>query len=132
MTCVAASPLPEVVSVQAEVRVETVSDYQAFLDLEPVWNEVVEAAGVDHPFLHHAWVRTWWECFGAGSTLHVLVLKAGRETIAIAPLILSSIRMCGIKVRPLGFFYNAHAPRADFIVARRHGEEYRTISEHLV
>ncbi len=115
----------------AEIRVETISDYQAFLDLEPVWNEVAEAAGLDHPFLEHAWVRTWWECFGAGSTLQILVLKAGDETVGIAPLILTPIRMWGIKVRRLGFFYNAHVPRADFLIAQRPDEVYRAIWSHL-
>jgi CelD/BcsL family acetyltransferase involved in cellulose biosynthesis len=117
--------------VHAEIRVETISDYQAFLDLEPVWNQVAEAAGLDHPFLEHAWVRTWWECFGAGSTLQILVLKAGDRTVAIAPLILTPIRMWGIKVRRLGFFYNAHVPRADFLIAQRPEEAYRAIWNHL-
>jgi CelD/BcsL family acetyltransferase involved in cellulose biosynthesis len=121
----------EASSVHAEIRVETIADYQSFLDLEPVWNEVVQAAGHDHPFLEHAWVRTWWECFGAGSALHILVVKAGNEPIAIAPLILSTIRMCGVRVRRLGFFYNAHVPRADFIVTRRPEEAYRAIWSHL-
>ena len=39
--------------------------------------------------------------------------------MAIAPLILTPIRMWGIKVRRLGFFYNAHVPRADFLIAQR-------------
>jgi CelD/BcsL family acetyltransferase involved in cellulose biosynthesis len=121
----------EASSVHAEICVETISGYQAFLDLEPVWNEMVQAAGHDHPFLEHAWVRTWWECFGAGSALHVLVVKAGDQPIAIAPLILAPIRMCGVKVRRLGFFYNAHVPRADFIVARWPEEAYRAIWSHL-
>ena len=74
MACVAAAdPLSKAAPVSAAIRVETISDYQAFLDLEPVWNEVAEAAGLDHPFLEHAWVRTWWECFGAGSALRILV-----------------------------------------------------------
>lgn len=128
MACLAAArPLSE----HAEIRVETISDYQAFLDLEPVWNEVAEAAGLDHPFLEHAWVRTWWECFGAGSTLQILVLKAGDQTVAIAPLILTPIRMWGIRVRRLGFFYNAHVPRADFLIAERPEEVYRAIWNHL-
>ncbi len=114
-----------------EIRVQTVSDYREFLDLEEEWDKLVNAAGVEHPFLHHVWVRTWWECFGAGSTLHILVLKAAGRTIAIAPLVLTPIRMWGIKVRRLGFFYNAHVPRADFIVAQRHSEVYRTIWTHL-
>ncbi len=132
MACLAAArPLPEVAPAHAEIRVETISDYQAFLDLEPVWNEVAEAAGLDHPFLEHTWVRTWWECFGAGSTLRILVLKAGDQTVAIAPLILTTIRMWGIKVRRLGFFYNAHVPRADFLIAERPEEVYRAIWSHL-
>ena len=132
MACLsAARPGPEAAPVHAEIRVETISDYQAFLDLEPVWNEVTEAAGLDHPFLEHAWIRTWWECFGAGSTLQILVLKAGDQTVAIAPLILTPIRMFGIKVRRLGFFYNAHVPRADFLIAQRSEEAYRAIWSHL-
>ena len=80
MAClVTPRPLSEPALLHEEIRVETISDYQEFLDLEPVWNEVAEAAGLDHPFLEHAWVRTWWECFGAGSTLQILVLKAGDQ-----------------------------------------------------
>src|ERR1700761_8853510 len=99
-------------------RVETVSDYRAFLDLEPAWDELVEEAGIDHPFLEHSWVRTWWECFGAGSRLHILVVKEGDDIVAIAPLISTAVRMFGLSVRRLGFFYNAHVPRADFLIAR--------------
>lgn len=124
-------PLPDPAPVPPEIRVETVSGYQAFLNLEPVWNEVAEAAGLDHPFLEHAWIRTWWECFGAGSALHILVLKSGDQTVAIAPLILTPIRMWGIPVRRLGFFYNAHVPRADFLIAQRADDVYRAIWSHV-
>jgi CelD/BcsL family acetyltransferase involved in cellulose biosynthesis len=113
------------------IRVETVSSYHAFLNLEPVWNQLVEASGIDHPFLEHVWVRTWWECFGAGSRMHVLVLKERDEVIAIAPLISTRVRMFGIPVRRLGFFYNEHVPRADFLIARRPEDAYRAIWNHL-
>ena len=96
MACIAtaaAEPLPSAEPVPAEIHVEVISDYQVFLELEPLWNEVAEAAGLDHPFLEHAWVRTWWECFGAGSSLRILVLKAGGQALAIAPLILTPVRM---------------------------------------
>ena len=76
-------------------------------------------------------MRTWWECFGAGSALHVLVVRAGDRPIAIAPLILTPIRMWGVKVQRLGFFYNAHVPRADFLIAERREEVYRAIWSHL-
>src|SRR5688572_10025792 len=115
----------------AELHVETVTSYPSFLELEPVWNEIVEAAAPEHPFLEHAWVRTWWECFGGASTLQILVVRAGYRPIAIAPLIVSDTRMWGIMRRRLGFFYNAHVPRADFLIAERHGEVYRAIWRHL-
>ena len=129
-TAVMVEPL-EKAAVRAAIRIEAITGQQSFLDLEPVWNEVAEAAGLDHPFLEYAWVHTWWESFGAGSTLHVLVLRAGDRPIAIAPLIVTPIRMWGIKVRRLGFFYNAHVPRADFLIAERREEVYRAIWAYL-
>jgi CelD/BcsL family acetyltransferase involved in cellulose biosynthesis len=114
-----------------KLRVETVSDYQSFLNLEPAWDHVLQMAGLNNPFLEHVWVRTWWESFGQGSSLHVLLVKVDDEPVAIAPLISTTISMWGIKVRRLGFFYNAHVPRADFIIARRSNEVYRAIWDHL-
>ncbi len=113
------------------LRVETVSDYQSFLDLEPDWNRLVDQLSPEHPFLEHTWARTWWDCFGDGSRLHIVVVKAEGETIAIAPLILTRVRMFGVPVQRLGFFYNAHVPRADFLVAPHHREAYRAIWQHL-
>jgi CelD/BcsL family acetyltransferase involved in cellulose biosynthesis len=114
-----------------QIRVKTVRTYGEFLNLEPVWNRVVKAAGHDNPFLEFSWARTWWDCFGEGSELNVMVAWAGDEALAIAPLILTSTRMMGVPVRRLGFFYNSHVPRADFIIANRAPEAYRAIREHL-
>jgi CelD/BcsL family acetyltransferase involved in cellulose biosynthesis len=126
-----ARPLPATVPAQEEIHVETINGFQAFRDLEPAWNEVAAKAGLDHPFLEHAWVRTWWECFGAGSTLQILLVKANEEIVAIAPLILTPIRMWGIKMRRLGFLHNAHVPRADYLIARSPQDAYRIIWDHL-
>lgn len=137
MTSMAATQLaiPAVISPSTQarpaIRTETVSDYQAFLDLEPAWNAAVSAAGIDHPFLEHAWVRTWWDCFGGDSALHIVVVKESGQVIAIAPLILTQIRMFRVPVRRLGFFHNAHVPRAGFIVCRRHEDAYQAIWDHL-
>lgn len=114
------------------LRTEIISDYQAFLELEPAWNNAVKAAEIEHPFLEHSWIHTWWECFGAGSVLHILLVEEGDEIVAIAPLISTRLRMFGIPVRRLGFFYNSHVPRAGFIVARRNEEACQAIWKHLI
>jgi CelD/BcsL family acetyltransferase involved in cellulose biosynthesis len=116
---------------ESALRVEVISEEPSFLSLEPAWNRLVEEAGIDHPFLTFAWVRTWWECFGSGKKLHILVVKAGDEVIGIAPLALTYRRMYGIKLRCLEFLSNVHTPRFDVIVSRRPPEVYRALWQHL-
>src|SRR5215471_19180433 len=87
-----------------ELRVETVSGYTQFLALKPVWNRLVNAAGIQHPFLEHDWVSAWWDSFGGDSQLHIVLVWAGDELIGIAPLILSRVRWFGIWVKRLGLF----------------------------
>lgn len=118
-------------AIRPELRVETITNFGGFLSLEPTWNRLVEETGLDHPFLEHVWARTWWECFGEGSSLHILVVTSGKEPIAIAPLILTETRMLGIPVRRLGFLYNSHVPRADFLIGSRSEEAYAAIWRHL-
>lgn len=113
------------------LTVETVSDFQSFLDLEPIWNPLVEEAGLAHPFVTHEWVRTWWESFGAGRQLHVLVVRDGLAPIAIAPLMLSRERIYGMPVRRLGIIANVHSPRTEFIIAGRPAEACAAIWRHL-
>ena len=114
------------------ISVEAITDYQSFLDLESVWRDLAAAVGVDHPFLSYEWVRTWWESFGHGKELHVLVVKDRSDPIAIAPLMLSHGRMYGLNVRRLESIGNAHTQRFDFIIARSPKDAYRAIWAHLL
>lgn len=102
-------------STDAEISVENVSDYAAFLDLAPEWSRLVEETGVDHPFLAHEWFRSWWDSFGAGNKLHVLVVRKSAKAIGIVPLMMNSVRIYGLKVRRLQSIHNDHSPRFDFI-----------------
>ncbi len=111
--------------------IQTVSDERTFLALKPAWNKLVEEAEIDHPFLNHEWVDAWWQSFGAGKKLHILVVKAGERLVAIAPLMLGEGRMYGIKVRKLQFIANVHTPRFDLIIAGRRTAVYRAIWSHL-
>ncbi len=119
-------------AVAPSLHVETVGDYQSFLDLEATWTAIVRKAGGDSPFLEHLWARTWWDSFGSGSSLRTLVVKSFGQPIAIAPLILTPVRIYGVKVRRLGFLYNSHVPRADFIMAGDQEEAYRALWNHIL
>lgn len=112
--------------------VDTISDYQSLVELKPAWDRLLAEAGVEHPFLSHEWVRTWWECFGMGKRLHVLVVKDAGEPVAIAPLMVAEGRMYGIRVRWLEFIYNDHTPRFDFIVKAGRTDAYQAIWDCLL
>jgi CelD/BcsL family acetyltransferase involved in cellulose biosynthesis len=108
-------------------HVEVVTDVSAFRALEREWNDAVERAHVPHPFLRHEWFATWWECFGSGCRLHVIVVRTEGRIIAIAPLVADTTRMCGIPARRVRLLHNDHTPRADFIVAEQADEAYAAI-----
>jgi CelD/BcsL family acetyltransferase involved in cellulose biosynthesis len=112
--------------------VEAITDYQAFLELEPLWNKLVEEANPDHPFVRHEWVRAWWECFGTGQELHILLVKENREPVAIVPLMSCDRRLYGVPVRQLQFIWNVYVERFDFIVGRRSQAAYRATLAHFL
>src|SRR5207247_10377574 len=124
--------LAQASSVEPELSVELVADESSFLGLEPAWDRIAEESNIDHPFLTFAWVRTWWECFGTGRDLHILVVRADDEVIGIAPLMLTEKRMYGVKLRCLEFLANVHTPRCDFLIARRPRQVYRAVWTHLM
>ena len=112
-------------------RVEVVTEYETFLQLQTKWDRLAEDAGLSHPFLSHDWVRTWWECFGEGKELFLLLVMEKEKLMAIAPLMLSQEKMYGMRMRRLGFIYNPHTPRCDFLVARDSKQAYWAIWEYL-
>jgi len=116
----------------ATLSVEVVSDPRHFLTLEPLWNGLVEKTGIDHPFLRHEWFRTWWECFGAGKTLMILLVRSAGEVVGIAPLMRTRSWMYGLPVRRLQFIYNVHTPRCDFIISTAPEQVHRAILEFLL
>ena len=107
--------------------VDLVCDNAAFRALEGEWNDAVVRAGIPHPFLRHEWVRTWWDAFGAGSRLHILVVRNDGQTAAIAPLMFERAYMYGVPVRRLRLVHNDHTPRTDVIVCDRREETYRAL-----
>lgn len=116
----------------ARYQVETLDDFDSFLRLEPIWNELLEKSGTTFPFVTHEWVRTWIEYFGAGQRLHVLLVKAGRTVVGIVPLMLRQGWMYGLPVTRLQSIHNVYTERFDFIINGPSDEIYPMIWNHLL
>lgn len=128
---IATDKIVAVMSTDLEYRVEIISDFKKLLDLQSVWDQLVVDSGIHHPFLHHDWICTWWECFGAEKNLYILLVKVGDAIVGIAPLMRSEERIYGLRVRCLNSFYNSHTPRFDFILKQGSEDVYRSIWNHL-
>jgi CelD/BcsL family acetyltransferase involved in cellulose biosynthesis len=114
------------------LHVDVIRDEAAFLAMGPEWDALVERAGIDHPFLRHDWVRTWWECFGSGKDLYVVAVRRGERLVGLAPLMRTRSRMYGMPVRRLELMANDHTPRFDLVVADAAEEVYVEILDHLL
>ncbi len=122
-----AVPSLPVCSAPKDLRVELISDCAALGALRPTWDDLVERAQIDHPFLSHDWISTWWAAFAGGRQLRILAVYAGERCLAIAPLMLGCVRRYGFPLRSLELIGNDHTPRSGFIVAERPDEALRAL-----
>lgn len=97
-------------------QVEVISDITALAELQPLWNGLLAEAEIMHPFVTYEWLITWWECFGDGKKLHVVLVKEAGKVRAILPLMISRESWYGLKVRRIGSLYNQYTPKFEYIV----------------
>jgi CelD/BcsL family acetyltransferase involved in cellulose biosynthesis len=118
---------------RAPLQVEVISQPERFDSIALEWDDLVSRSAIDHPFLSHTWLSTWWECFGKGNELHLVTVRAGTQLVAAAPMMRTQLIFYGVKARALTSIYNPHTPRFDFIIAAEVPAEiiYRLIWREL-
>ncbi|MEU0333253.1 GNAT family N-acetyltransferase [Streptomyces sp. NPDC006193] len=67
---------------------ELVTDEDAFAGLAPAWGRLYGRCAAATPFQSHAWLHSWWLSYGRRGRLRLLVVRAGGELVAAAPLML--------------------------------------------
>ncbi|MEW2285545.1 GNAT family N-acetyltransferase [Streptomyces sp. NPDC047841] len=71
-----------------ELVSELVTDADAFAALGPAWARLHARCAAATPFQSHAWLHSWWLSYGRRGRLRLVVVRAGRELVAVAPLML--------------------------------------------
>lgn len=72
----------------AALTAEVVTEEAAFAALAPAWGRLYGRCVAATPFQSHAWLHSWWLSYGVRGRLRVLVVRAGGEPVAVAPLML--------------------------------------------
>lgn len=119
-------------TVASSITVECVDDVWGFTALRPEWNELLRSSAVDCPFLTWEWMHTWWKHLGGAADLHLVVVRADRELIAVAPLRISRGTVAWFS--RFEFLGTGHAGSdyLDLIVRRgREAEAVRAIARFL-
>jgi len=113
------------------VQVSEVVDYDSFLSLEREWNRLVERSTTDTVFVRHEWFNCWWQAYGNGKGMLVLLVRDGEQLLGICPLMTTDERFRIFPVRKIAFMANDEAPRCDLICADRHEEVVSAIVSYL-
>lgn len=112
--------------------VEEVTTSEGLHALAPAWDGLHERAGLTHPFLTHAWMRTFWDAYGEPGTLYVLVVRRYGQVVAIAPFARRRRTIYGVSVRAIEMLRHPDAPRSDFLLSTHPIEACGAVLEHLV
>jgi CelD/BcsL family acetyltransferase involved in cellulose biosynthesis len=67
---------------------ELIQSVEGFHNLQDEWQELLKASDTDRPFLTWEWLYTWWKYLSGNRRLLILVVRRGKEPIALAPFCL--------------------------------------------
>ncbi|MEU3981364.1 GNAT family N-acetyltransferase [Streptomyces sp. NPDC026672] len=67
---------------------ELVTDEGEFGRLGPAWERLCRGCGTATPFQSHAWLHSWWRSYGVPGRLRLVLVRAGGDLVAAAPLML--------------------------------------------
>jgi hypothetical protein len=73
------------IKLQLGIKVEKFYNFKELYHLRKAWDDFVESVGGDI-FLTYDWCKTWWEFYGEGRILRILVYKKNESIIGLMPL----------------------------------------------
>lgn len=86
-----------------EIAVQYLTDAESFARLAPQWNRLHERAATASVFTSWIWQYQWWQVYGRGQPLRLLVAMAGGEVVGILALYIQKTKTLGVPVRMLRF-----------------------------
>lgn len=104
------------------MKIQVVNQYEDFISLKDIWNELLKKSNHPLVFLTHQWIDVWWKSFGEGKELFILLIYNGNELTAIAPFMLNKGKHTligrpniSVAAKKIEFIANVHSNRCDII-----------------
>ncbi|MDP3979777.1 MAG: GNAT family N-acetyltransferase [Chlamydiota bacterium] len=91
------------------LKAELFDSFDLLEGLSEQWNSLLQHTKANTLFLTYEWVRAWWDIYGRGGTLFLVVIKDGDDLIGIAPLYIeSALVLKFIPIRQVCFIGDKH------------------------
>lgn len=97
------------------MTIELITNYDEFVALEPVWDELVFLSGYPHLNLTFKWIDSWINVFWKDEPLYFLMAKDAGKIIGIAPLVIHTTRR-PFRMRQLMFAASGVSDFSGFII----------------
>jgi CelD/BcsL family acetyltransferase involved in cellulose biosynthesis len=101
-----------------DLSVESISRFEEFLSLKSDWNELLDHNEFNSVFLSHGWFKCFWDAWGKGRRLRVLVARKGAQLLGVAPLMLYKGQFLDLPVKILSFIENDESPHCGFVIRK--------------
>ncbi len=69
-----------------DLSIRVVTDNQEFQSLRETWDSLLAKSQDNDVYLTWEWFFTWWQHYGQGKRLNILVIEDGKRIIGIVPL----------------------------------------------
>lgn len=100
------------------IGLKTILNFEEFQKLRYDWNKLLEQSSSDRVFMTHEWFTCWWQAFGEGKRLFIVLAKNKEEIIGIAPLMIHGSTFRKMPIRSIGFMENKDSPGCGFIIKK--------------
>ena len=101
-----------------DLSIECISKFEEFVSLQKDWNRLLDDNELDSVFLSHGWFKCFWDAWGNGKALRILVARKGSRIVGVAPLMLYSGRHLSLPAKIFSFIENDESPHCGFVVPK--------------
>lgn len=113
-------------------NIEVLDTFESFIALGDEWPGFLARCEADHPFNTHRWLTTWWEIFGSGASLKLIVARKLGQLVCCIPLTVRTRQIHGVNLRYRTCWVNTHSFRSGILCDVNHLESLVPVFELMV
>jgi len=112
------------------MEISIITEFDKFLALKEEWNRALKKSRSNTFFLTYEWLANWWEFYGFGHKLFIIIIRERGEIIAAAPFMIK-IQKFGplVLYRRLQFIAHDVSDYMDLIITGKEQECFELIFE---